>query len=223
MTAAISFRDVSTTGFFDRLSFEVEPGSSTLIVTSGDDEGTILLRLITGISRPSYGSVHVFGQSLDDLTPAQFYPMRQQIGVVPSHGGMISNLKLWENITLPLLYTSGNISGELEEDTVNRLKKMGYSGSIMAMSAHLSLYEKRIAAFLRATILQPRIMIYDHCFEDIAVTSRKALSAASAEFHDASPDRTSLYLMSSTDMARELQVDCVITVHESSEIMADTQ
>lgn len=222
MTAAISFKDVSVDNFFDHLSFEVEPGNAALIITSGEAEGAIILRLITGMSRPSRGSVQVAGQPLAEMSPTQMYHLRQQIGVVPSNGGLISNLKLWENITLPLIYTTGHISGEMEDSAVNQLRALGYSGILMAMPAHLTLHEKRVAAFLRATLCQPNIMLYGNCFEDVSNASRKAFSTAAAEFHAAVPDRTSLFLASSADTARVLPVDCIISVHEHSETMAGT-
>jgi phospholipid/cholesterol/gamma-HCH transport system ATP-binding protein len=221
MSAVISFKDVHA-AYFEGLSFEVEPGSSTLIVTSGEYEGDCLLRLITGMTRPSRGTVQIDGQALAELTPGQLYPLRQQIGVVPTNGGMISNLKLWENITLTLLYTTGNISTEVEEYTINELKQLGYTGNIMAMPAHLSLYEKRVAAFLRAAICQPHIMVYDNCFEDISAAARKIFSTAISAFHTAVPGRTSLHLASSPEVVRDVPFDCVIDVHESSESRAGT-
>lgn len=214
MTVAVSFREVWARDFFEGLSFEVEAGRSALILTSGEDEGVALSRLITGLSLPSRGSLHVCGHSPGELAPAQLYQLRQEIGVVPSNGGMISNLKLWENITLPILYGTGQVSAETEKQVVDFLRRLGYSGNIMALPAHLTLYEKRVAAFIRATLSQPRIMVYGNCFEDMPVAARRVFSAAAAEFQDASAERTSLYLASSAEVARELQVDSVITVHE---------
>ena len=153
MPAAISFRDVSAAKSIDSLSFEIEAGCSAVIVTSAKNEGALLLRLITGITHPENGSVNVLGLPLDGMTSSQIYQIRQQIGIVPSNGGLISNLKVLENITLPLLYNTGEISAETEEHIINRLKKLGYSGNIMAMPALLSSYEKRLAAFIRACLL----------------------------------------------------------------------
>ncbi|HEX9080575.1 MAG TPA: ATP-binding cassette domain-containing protein [Desulfuromonadaceae bacterium] len=215
----ISFRDVHA-AHFRGLSFEVEGGSSALIITSSGDEGACLLRLITGIIRPGRGSIQVAGQHLGELSPGQIYHLRQRIGVVPANGGMVSNLKLWENITLPLLYTTGHISPEAEEYAIAWLKQLGYTGNIMAMSAHLSLYEKRVAAFLRAALCQPHIMVYDNCFEDMGVAPRKALAAAMRSFHAAAPGRTSLYLVPSPEVAADVQADCVIDVNHSSEATA---
>lgn len=212
MTAAVSFREVAACDLFEGLTFEVEAGRSALILTSGEDEGAVLLRLITGLTHPSRGALHVCGQSPGDLAPAQLYQLRRQIGVVPSNGGMISNLKLWENITLPIIYGKGQISAEAEEHVVDCLRRLGYSGNIMAMPAHLTLYEKRVAAFIRATLCQPRIMVYGNCFEDMPAAARRVFITATAEFQAAAAERTSLYLASSAEVARELSADVVITV-----------
>lgn len=219
MPAAVSFREVSATGFFDNFSFEVEAGKSALIVTSHEDENSFFLRLVTGLSRPAQGSVNILGQQLEELTPAQLYQSRQQIGIVPSNGGLVSNLKLWENIFLPLLYTKGNISEEVEEFAIGNLKKLGYSGNIMALPAHLTIHEKRIAAFIRAIICKPLIMVYSNCFADMAAQARKRFTSAAAEFHTESKGRTSIYLATSAEAARELPVDIIIKAHESPEII----
>jgi len=222
MTAAISFREVSAGGLFERLSFEVESGSSVLIVTSGEDESDALLRLITGMSRPLCGSVHLSGLSLGELSPPQLYLLRQEIGVVPANGGMVSNLKLWENITLPLLYTKGHVSGETEEHITNCLVKLGYSGNVMALPAHLTLYEKRIASFIRATLCQPRIMVYGNCFDDMPAVARKRFLEATTEFHNEAAGRTSIYLVSSAEMAGDLAVDAIVAVHETAKTTTGT-
>ena len=218
MTAAVSFHEVGVAGFFEDFSFEVEMGRSALIVTSREDESTVLLRLITGLSLPLRGKINVSGQSLMELSSSQLYQTRQQIGVVPSRGGLISNLKLWENITLPLLYTSGQITEESENKAINLLNMLGYSDDIMNQPAHLSLYEKRIAAFVRATLCQPQIMVYSNCFDDIPTEARKTFYAATAEFHAASAERTSLYFISSADAAIEQTVDSIIYVHDNTKV-----
>src|SRR5512133_3203001 len=116
MTVELSFRDVSYPGFFEGFSCDVQAGRSTLIVTSREAESSMLTRLITGLSLPSHGSVVLGNQELSGLEPDQLYELRQQIGIVPSNGGLISKLKGGENIALPLIYHSGRVSAEEEEE-----------------------------------------------------------------------------------------------------------
>jgi phospholipid/cholesterol/gamma-HCH transport system ATP-binding protein len=128
---------------------------------------------------------------------------------------MISNLKLWENITLPLHFTTGNIPPETEDYVADCSRKLGITFNLNELPACLSPHERRVAAFIRASLCQPRIMVYNYCFENIAAAARKSFYAATSEFHSAAPGRTSLYFVSSADMARNLPADAIIKVHDT--------
>src|SRR5512133_1688401 len=217
MTVELSFRDVSYPGFFEGFSCDVQAGSSTLIVTSREAESSMLTRLITGLSLPSHGSVVLGNQELSGLEPDQLYELRQQIVIVPSNGGLISNLKAWENITLPLIYHSGRVSAEEEELALGYLTRLDYAGNIMALPAHLSLHEKRITAFVRALLTRPRLIIYSNCFDGEQPSHLKMFADLATEVHASDDNRTSLYLSSSADLAADLSVDTIIHVHEPAE------
>lgn len=214
MSVELSFRDVSYPGFFEGFSCEISAGSSALIVTSREAESSLLPRLMTGLSLPSHGSVLFGTQEVSKLEPDQLYELRQQIGIVPSNGGLVSNLKAWENITLPLIYHSGRVSAEEEETAHTYLARLGYSGNVMALPAHLSLHEKRIIALVRAWLPRPRIIVYSNCFDGASSPQLKILAGLTAEFHASRDDSISLYLSATADIAVELAVDRIIHVHE---------
>jgi phospholipid/cholesterol/gamma-HCH transport system ATP-binding protein len=214
MPVTISFKNLSLPDSVEGFSRDIEAGCSALIVTSRDDECTVLTRLITGLSRPPDGSVQVNGQDVAALELPDLHALRQQIGVVPSNGGLVSNLKFWENITLPLLYDTGGITAEQEKTGLDYLALLEYSGNIMAMPAHLTLHERRMAALVRAFMRRPGIMLYSNCIEGSPSTYRTAFLRAAREFHSAEPGRTSLYLSTSPDLAADLHVDLVIRLNE---------
>jgi len=220
MSFNLSFRDVGYLNYFNGFSCDIEAGASVLIVTSREDEGTALTRMITGMSTPSRGTILVDGKDVAELELDDLHELRQQIGVVPSKGGLVSNLKLWENITLPLLYHSGGISPEEENSALNYLARLGYSGNIMALPAHLTQFEKLIAALVRVFLRKSRIVIYSNCLELIPPVSRDIFFQISKEFHAASKERTSLYITSSPELAANLPVDTVIRMNESVEIVS---
>jgi phospholipid/cholesterol/gamma-HCH transport system ATP-binding protein len=215
MHSSVSFRDVSHLNFLQDFSCDIEAGSSVLIVTSREDESTALTRLITGMSRPERGSVLVNGQDLAGLSQPDLYSLRHQIGVVPANGGLVSNLKFWENITLPLLYHSGRVTTDDEKNALDYLDRLGYSGNIMALPAHSTLHEKRVAALVRTFLLQPQIVLYSNCIEGASSASRRSFLQAAQEFHSATRDRTSLYLTSSPGLSADLSVDLIVRIHES--------
>ena len=220
MSFNLSFSDVGYLNYFNGFSCDIEAGASVLIVTSREDEGTALTRMITGMSTPSRGTILVDGKDVAGLELDDLHELRQQIGVVPSKGGLVSNLKLWENITLPLLYHSGEIAPEEENSALNYLARLGYSGNIMALPAHLSHFEKLIAALVRVFLRKSSIAIYCNCLELIPPVSRDIFFQISKEFHAASKERTSLYITSLPELAANLPVDAVIRMNESVEIVS---
>ncbi len=215
MPVTISFKNISLFDSIEGFSCDIEAGSSAVIVTARDDDSTALTRLIAGLSRPTGGSVMINSRDVAELDPSELNALRRQIGVVPSNGGLVSNLKYWENITLPLIYDTGGISAEQEKAGLDYLALLGYSGNIMALPAHITLHDRRMAALVRAFLRRPNIMLYSNCIEGLSLNHRNAFLKAAQEFHGAEPGRTSLYLTSSPDLAADLPVDLIFRLNES--------
>jgi ABC-type transporter Mla maintaining outer membrane lipid asymmetry ATPase subunit MlaF len=210
MTATLSFRNIRIPGIIDDLSCDIRAGSSALMCTTREETGIEIARLISGLSHPESGSVHVDGRDPATLGQDDLYLLRREVGIVPAGGGLISNLKLWENITLPLLYHTGSVKPDDEQVAVDFLAGLGYSGAIHALPAHLTLYEKRSAAMVRAFLNRPRIIIYCNCFENIPAEARQASIRVTKQFHDAGTGRISLYLGPAPDPVTDLPVDMII-------------
>jgi phospholipid/cholesterol/gamma-HCH transport system ATP-binding protein len=215
MSFNLSFREVSYPGFFEHFSCEIPSGSSALIVTARDLESTVLTRLITGLSHPSHGSVLSGDLDLETLGTGQLHQLRQQIAIVPGNGGLISNLKVWENMTLPVLYHMGMVTEEEEKSALDYLTTLGYSGSLMALPAHLSVHEKLCIALVRAFLTRPRVIVYSNCLDGLTSEQSDLFVRLTKDFHAACEDRISLYLTSTADIADELAVDRVMTIHNS--------
>jgi len=210
MSATLSVRNIRIPGITDDFSCDLQAGNSALICTAREDTGVKLSRLIAGMSRPESGSVFVNGKDLAALDQEELYLLRQEIGIVPADGGLISNLKLWENITLPLLYHTGKISPGDEQDAVDYLADLGYSGALYALPAHLSPDEKRLAAMVRAFLMRPKIIIYCNCFENLSSETHQVNFRVTKQFHDAGTDRISLYIGPAPEPSTDLAVDTIL-------------
>jgi len=220
MSLILSFTDVYLPNHFERFSCDIEAGTSAAIVTSRKDQVTVLSRLITGLSAPERGSVIVNGLDVNALEKPALYLLRRQIGVVPSNGGLISNLKLWENITLPLLYNNGEITPEEEKLALDYLARFGYSGNTMALPAHLTPHERRVTAAVRAFLGRPGLILYCNCVDETESIARSAFLQVATKYHQADKDRTSLYLTFSPQLAADLPVDRIISMNESGEMVS---
>ena len=99
--------------------------------------------------------------------------------IVPHNGGLISNLRVWENIVLPVQYHGIELAGNLEDNVARLLGQCGVedeksvSELLFKLPDQLSLYEKRLAGFVRAMLMSPELIIYDSMNEGL---SRKELA-----------------------------------------------
>ncbi len=94
--------------------------------------------------------------------------------IVPHNGGLISNLRVWENIVLPVQYHGIEFAGNLEDNVTTLLGRCGVegedaiSGLLLKLPDQLSLYEKRLVGFVRAMLMSPELVIYDALNEGLS-------------------------------------------------------
>jgi len=99
--------------------------------------------------------------------------------IVPHNGGLISNLRAWENIILPVQYHGIEVAGKIEDNVGQLLVQCGLedenavSDLLLKLPDQLSLYEKRLIGFVRAMLMSPELIIYDSMNEGL---SRKELA-----------------------------------------------
>ncbi len=213
MSNAVTFKDVCYSDIVLDFSCEINVGDRALIVTAGEEESAVLTRLITGMSVPEQGLVALFGETTAELSPDKLTLVRRKLGIIPFNGGLVSNLKMWENIFLPYYYHVGVPVPVDEKLAIKYLNKLNCTGNYMAFPAHLSLFEKRVAAFTRAATMRPDIMIYCNTLERISKSEQACLAAVMDEFHLEKAGRTSIYMGSSADLAVQLKFDAVLHLH----------
>lgn len=213
MSNAVTFKDVCYSDTVLDFSCEITIGDRALIVTAGEEESAVLTRLITGLTVPEQGVVALFGETTAELSPDKLTLTRRKLGIIPFHGGLVSNLKMWENIFLPYYYHVGVPVPVDEKLAMKYLNKLNCTGNYMAFPAHLSLFEKRVAAFTRAATMRPDIMLYCNTLERISKSEQASLAAVMAGFHLEKAGRTSIYLGFSADLADQLEFDAVLHLH----------
>ncbi len=213
MSAAITFRNVSYSDILNGFSCEIETGQRVLVVTSREEESTILTRLAAGLLTPEQGTIDVFGSSTSETSPEQLVQSRLKLGIIPFNGGLVSNLKMWENIFLPHFYHRGKPDPEVDELADNYLTKLNCSAKHMAFPAHLSVFEKRATAFTRAAIMKPDVMIYCNTLERISKSDQVRLATVIDDFHSEKAGRTSIYLASTSELPVKTDFDAIFYIH----------
>ena len=110
-----------------------------------------------------------------------------KVAVLESNGGLLSNLRVWENLVLPAWYERVAPLPELEARFVRALQRLGMQeGDIelvaAALPATLERDRKRMLCLVRAAILQPGLMLLDQ--DSYGYLSRSTLPPLRALFFD---------------------------------------
>lgn len=119
--------------------------------------------------------------------------------IVPADGGLIGNLKAWENLVLPAAYHGGAQNRELEERATHLFAELGISGAdfeklCTTLPDRLNRFERRLCAFVRAMLTEPLIMVYDSLFDGLTREETGKVLTFDRSFHGRFPLGTSLHL-----------------------------
>jgi len=207
MASLLCIQDLILDSRSPALTLTLEAGQQVRCIVADDQQLSQLLRLCTGMTLPGTGTILLDGNDTTQLSRQQLLRLRQQIGIVGTSGGLIANLKLWENITLPLCYRQGNVTDQTEQQALALLNDFGYRGNLLALPGHLSGFERRMAAFIRAAIAAPRLMLYAGCFDNLTSDQRRLLFDQAQLLHRLNPGLASLFLTTSSKALHELQPD----------------
>lgn len=97
-----------------------------------------------------------------------------RVAWVPAHGGLISNLRIWENVTLPLWYHAGRDAVETERSVKHWLDMLGleqeeFARFMAAQPYGVEPWQRKLAGLLRALVQMSPVLVVDAAlFEDIS-------------------------------------------------------
>lgn len=131
--------------------------------------------------------------------------------VVPPDGGFIGNLKVWENLVLPAAYHGQPNLEELDLRAGSIFRRLGGRGRSAAqlcaqLPVGLSHLELRRAAFVRAMLAEPEIMVYDSLFQGLTRAEVEQVLEFDRVFHLYFPFRTSIWVDLELPMLPEVAV-----------------
>jgi ABC-type transporter Mla maintaining outer membrane lipid asymmetry ATPase subunit MlaF len=187
--------DEVTAEHITRLGFIAGEGLVVSIRATSAHEVELLTSLALGLRKPDSGSVSVFGKEagmLDTEDGARF-------AVAFGDGGLISNLSIYENITLPSCYHKGVSPDSLMDEAAGILEKMGIPGGRVAgydtlRPSDVPAFERRIAGVCRALLLKPDLIVYESILDGLRLEVKDMLADAIADYHNADGKRASVFI-----------------------------
>ena len=161
----IRFESVSKTyqGGFQALknvSFAIAKGEMIFIAGHSGAGKSTVLKLISGITRPSGGRVLMNKQDIGRLSDNQLCYLRQHIGIVFQDHKILFDRNVLENVLLPLRII-GYDSKTADKRARIAIEKVGLGGRETADPRGLSGGEQQRLCIARAVVHQPSLLIAD--------------------------------------------------------------
>ncbi len=153
---SVDHRDIAV---LNDVSLTVEAGDFVVISGSSGSGKTTLLSVLSGLDRPSSGSVIIDGQDITAAPEAALAPMRNQtIGFVFQSFHLVPSMTAIENIMFPA-QLRGDADAALR--AMSLMKSVGMSHRSDNLPSQLSGGEKQRIALCRALINRPKLLFAD--------------------------------------------------------------
>ena len=142
------------------VSMQIEDGEFVFLVgPSGSGKSTII-KMITGELRPTSGSVHVNGYSLEHIRKREIPYLRRTVGVVFQDFRLIPNMTVYENVAFAMRVI-GAREREIKERVPYVLDLVGIADKARRHPTELSGGEQQRLAIARALVNNPSTIIAD--------------------------------------------------------------
>ena len=142
------------------VSMQIEDGEFCYLVgPSGSGKSTII-KMITGEIRPTSGSVHVNGYSLERIRKSEIPYMRRTVGVVFQDFRLIANKTVYDNVAFAMRVI-GAREREIRERVPYVLELVGLDSKATRHPNELSGGEQQRLAIARALVNNPSTIIAD--------------------------------------------------------------
>ena len=132
-----------------------------IVGPSGSGKSTVM-NMITGIDRPTAGTVTVDGQRIDEMSEEELAVWRgRRVGVVFQFFQLLPTLTALENAMLPLDFSRRVPKGERRDVALRNLELVGLADKADHLPSELSGGQQQRVAIARALAADPPLLIGD--------------------------------------------------------------
>lgn len=187
MTALFRFLDARCEHSNRAHSFTLYSGEIRLLQLSSKAEKDAMIDLAIGETVCGIGNIEIAQSNRrcndladivtqrervpdDEIKPTTWQPLSASspgsVGWIAANGSLISNLKIWENITLPLWYHARRDVVETEKIVTHWLAGLGmaheaFAEFLAASPDSVEPWQLKLAGLLRALVQMPKVLVVD--------------------------------------------------------------
>jgi len=146
---------------FEEFSLQVYPGEIFVIFAPSGSHKSDLLKLCVGLLKPVNGLVKFRGIDINNIQDSELQKLRRRISFVFQESALLSNMRVIDNIALPLRYHT-----DLDEEIIiskvyEKMTFLEIEEYKTKFPAELTPNVKKRASIARALIMEPEIVFYD--------------------------------------------------------------
>lgn len=145
----------------DDVTLEIPEGTLWGLIGPAASGKSVLLKVVCGLIRPDEGRVIVDGRDISRDSEDDLMATRRKFGMLFQNNALFDFMTVAENVAFPVYWAGGVEPDELRGRALARLRDVGLSGSEDKMPSELSGGMKKRVGIARATIANPKIVIYD--------------------------------------------------------------
>ncbi|MDP2806159.1 MAG: hypothetical protein Q8O24_09490 [Gallionellaceae bacterium] len=168
-------------------SFTLSCGDKRVLELTSSVEKEAMIDLVTGVEVAKLGRVQIVqgdrrlnknneltkggerrhqNREIPVIWQALHKARQGRVAWVSANGGLISNLKVWENVTLPLWHHFRHDEPEAEQRVKHWLALLGmeqnaFADFMAAPPASIELWQRKLAGLLRALVQMPQLLVID--------------------------------------------------------------
>lgn len=146
----------------DAVSFSIAPGSVHALLGENGAGKSTLVKLMSGLIRPSAGSISVFGSQVSLKSPRDSHALGVQTAF--QEMTLVGDLSVLENMLLPYapIGITGVVKGNAARQQVSdHLARLGFSVDLDEEVNRLELSVRQKIEIARAVLRKPRILLLD--------------------------------------------------------------
>ena len=149
------------------ISFQVEKGETICVLGPSGSGKSTLLRCINWLERPDAGQIYLNGAQIGVngaglvMSDRELSRMRTHIGMVFQHFALWPHLTVLQNLMEAPVHVQRRPKGEVRDEALGLLAKVGLSEKRDAFPAKLSGGQKQRVGIARALAMRPDLLLFD--------------------------------------------------------------
>jgi len=145
----------------DGITSRVESGKTTAIVGPSGTGKSVLLKIITGLLKPTGGEVIIGDANFTSSSAETKSAICQKIGMLFQGAALFDSLTLFENIEFPLIYLKDINKSEARSRAEEQMQRLNLEEFRNKLPGEVSIGIRKRTGIARAMVIKPEVLLFD--------------------------------------------------------------